>query len=171
MIEARELGVRRGTRDAAAGDAAAAPGPADAGAALTSFPAARRGLVAAVASLASSLRSDGTLDVIVDVSGRPERLPAPAERALYRVAHQSLATASLHARCSVVRVALSFEEDRVRLTVADDGTGLTEAIPDRGRAGSSGLRRVVAGAGGTFRIRNVRPRGAVVEADMPRGDG
>jgi signal transduction histidine kinase len=136
--------------------------------ALAFFPAARRGLVAAIRSLVASFRSDSGLDVIVDVSGRPARLPAKAERALYRVVHESLANAWRHARCSVVRVALAFDKDEVLLTVTDDGMGLTASIPDRGRVGTTSMRRAVNDVGGTFRVRNASPRGVVVEAAIPR---
>lgn len=135
--------------------------------ALAFFPAARHGLAPAVRSLAATFHG-GDLDVIVDVFGRPVRLPAPAERALYRVVHESLTNAQRHSRCSVVRVALSFERERVHLSITDDGTGLTETIPDRGRVGTSAMRAAVIDAGGTFHIRNARPRGAVVEAEIPR---
>lgn len=136
--------------------------------ALAFFPAARHGLAPAIRSLATSFRSDSELDVIVDVIGRPVRLPASAERALYRVVHESLANAWRHARCSAVRVALSFEREGVHLTVTDDGTGLTETIPDRGRVGTSSMRRAMTDVGGTFHIRNAHPRGAIVEAAIPR---
>lgn len=134
--------------------------------ALAFFPAARHGLAPAVRSLAATFH--GELDVIVDVLGRPVRLPAPAERALYRVVHESLTNGKRHYRCSAVRVALSFERERVHLSITDDGTGLTETIPDRGRVGTSAMRRAVADVGGTFHIRNARPRGAIVEAEIPR---
>ncbi len=136
--------------------------------ALAFFPAARRGLVPAITSLAAAFRADSGLDVIVDVSGRPARLPPKAERALYRVVHESLANAWRHARCSVVRVALAFEKSSVLLTVTDDGMGLTSSIPDRGRVGTNSMRRAVTDVGGTFRIRNAQPRGVVVEAEIPR---
>lgn len=137
--------------------------------ALAFLPAARHGLAPSIRSLATSVRTEGALDVIVDVVGHPVRLPAPAERALYRVVHESLVNAWRHARCSAVRVALSFERERVHLTVTDDGTGLTQTIPDRGRLGTSSMRRAMTGIGGTFHIRNAHPRGAVVEASVPRG--
>jgi signal transduction histidine kinase len=136
--------------------------------ALAFFPAARRGLVPAIKSRAASFRADSGLDVIVDVTGRPVRLSPKAERALYRVVHESLANAWRHARCSVVRIALGFDKTSVVLTVTDDGMGLTESIPDRGRIGTNSMRRAVNDVGGTFRIRNARPRGAVVEAEIPR---
>ena len=136
--------------------------------ALAFFPAAGRGLVPAIKSLSAAFRADSGLDVIVDVSGRPARLPAKTERALYRVVHESLANAWRHARCSVVRVALVFDKSAVSLTVTDDGMGLTESIPDRGRVGTNSMRRSVTDVGGTFRIRNARPRGVVVSAEIPR---
>lgn len=136
--------------------------------ASASFGADRRGLVPAVRSLASSVQTDCELDVIVDVFGRPIRLPVMTERALYRVVHASLANARRHARCSVVRVALSFDRHFVNLTVADDGTGLTQTLPDRGRTGTSDMRQAIAEIGGTFHIRNALPRGVVVRAEIPR---
>ena len=136
--------------------------------ALAFFPAARHGLVPAIRSLAASFHADSELDVIVDVCGRPVRLSPRAERALYRVVHESLANAWRHARCSAGRVALSFEPRHVHLSVVDDGTGLTETIPDRGRVGTSSMRRAITEIGGTFHIRNARPRGAIVEAEIPK---
>ena len=136
--------------------------------ALAFFPSARRGLIPAITALAASFRGDSGLDVIVDVTGRSARLSAKAERALYRVVHESLANAWRHARCSVVRVAVAFEKDCVTLTVTDDGMGLTESIPDRGRVGTHSMRRAITDVGGTFHIRNARPRGVVVEAAIPR---
>lgn len=136
--------------------------------ALTFFPAARHGLAPAIRAFAESFHSDAELDVIVDVYGRPARLPAAAERALYRVVHESLTNAQRVSRCSAVRIALSFERERVHLSITDDGTGLTETIPDRGRTGTSHMRRAVTEAGGTFRLRNGKPRGAIVEAEIPR---
>jgi signal transduction histidine kinase len=135
--------------------------------ALALFPAARHGLAPALRSLGSSFHSDGDLDVIVDVYGHPLRLPAAAERALYRVVHESLANAR-QARCSVVRAALTFDAEVVHLEVADDGTGLTRTIPDRGRPGTGDMRRAVAEAGGIFHIRSARPRGVVIEAVIPK---
>lgn len=128
---------------------------------------ARTGAAEAIRSLAAALRSAGEIDVIVDIVGRPARLAPRADRALYRVVHESVATAWKHARCSVVRIALTFDRRHVHLSVVDDGTGLTETIPDRGRAGTSDMRRAVAEAGGTFRIRNAHPRGVLVEAEIP----
>lgn len=135
--------------------------------ALALFPAARHGLAPALRSLGSSFHADGELDVIVDVRGRPARLPAQVERALYRVVHESLASAR-HSRCSVVRVALTFDAAGVHLQVADDGTSLTGTIPDRGRPGTSELRRKIADAGGTLHIASAQPRGVVIDALIPK---
>ncbi|HEX2295378.1 MAG TPA: hypothetical protein VHN37_08730 [Actinomycetota bacterium] len=135
--------------------------------ALAFFPAARHGLAPALRSLASSFHVDGELDVIVDVYGPAVRLGAAVERALYRVVHEWLADAR-RSRSSVVRVVLAFDGDVVRLEVADDGTGLTETIPDRGRPGTNGLRRTVADVGGSFHIRNADPCGVRVEVRVPR---
>ena len=71
------------------------------------------------------------LDVLESRHGIDATLDAPAEpaapfatkQALYRIAQEALHNVVKHARAGSVRVALSFGDGRVRLTVADDGVG------------------------------------------------
>ena len=137
--------------------------------ALTFVPAARRGVVPAVRGLCRLVALDSGLDIVVDVSGRPVRLTAPAERALYRVVHEALTNAWRHARCSSVRVLLTFAADGVSVTVRDDGTGLARRTDDE-RAGKGlwSMRRTMAAVDGGLSVRNAEPRGTEVVARVPR---
>ena len=137
--------------------------------ALTFVPAARRGLVPAVRGLSRVVALDSGLDIIVDVRGRPVRLTAPAERALYRVVHEALTNAWRHARCSTVRVSVVFSSDEVSVAVRDDGVGLARLNDDdRSGKGLWSMRRTMAAVEGSLQLRNTPPRGTEVIATVAR---
>jgi signal transduction histidine kinase len=138
--------------------------------ALAFVPAARRGLVPAVRGLCRLVGLDSGLDIVVSVTGRPVRLPATSERALYRVVHEALTNAWRHARCTTVAVQITFERETVGVTVRDDGVGL--GVGDESIHTGNGLwsmRRTIGEVDGTVRVRNAKPRGAEVSATVPRG--
>ncbi|HEU0132155.1 MAG TPA: ATP-binding protein [Mycobacteriales bacterium] len=134
------------------------------------FVPARRGLVDSLRALARSVGADSGIDVAVRADGRARRLPAEAEQALFRVAHQALANAWRHARCTAVGVEVAYEPGAVRVRVRDDGVGLGQRPPDTSAGfGMSTMRRAVAGVGGTLRVANEEPHGVLVEARVPVG--
>ena len=67
----------------------------------------------------------------------PERFPEPVEVAAYFIASESLANAAKHSQASRITVLLAFENERLQLSVCDDGIG--GADPGRG-SGLIGLR-------------------------------
>jgi signal transduction histidine kinase len=137
--------------------------------ALTFVPAARRGLVPAVRGLCQLVALDSGLDILVDVTGRPVRLTAAAERALYRVVHEALTNAWRHARCSTVFVELAFTKTQVTVSVRDDGAGLTHRNDeDRAGKGVWSMRRTMAQVDGQLHVRGAEPRGTQVVAAVPR---
>ena len=137
--------------------------------ALSLFPAARRGLAASLRSLARSFQNDSGIDVIVDVEGAPARIAPRLERAVYRVAHEALTNAWKHARCSTIKVELTFTSSEVMLKVIDDGVGRgTPARRAQTRTGISSMRRAMTEVSGRLRISDVRPHGTCVEARVPR---
>ena len=72
-------------------------------------------------------------------SGTEPPLATETRTRLFSIAHNALTNAFLHARPARVEVRLSFEADRIRLSVSDDGVGLPEGYAERGR-GFSGMR-------------------------------
>ncbi|HEY7873797.1 MAG TPA: GAF domain-containing protein [Actinomycetota bacterium] len=137
--------------------------------ALAFFPAARRGVAAAIKSLSHNFEMDSGIEVLVQVEGAPVRLTPQVERALYRTAHEALANAWRHARCSTVVVELTFGKEELVLTVTDDGVGLGQALREEGpRVGLANMRKAIEEVGGSFRIRSAKPRGVRVEARVAR---
>jgi signal transduction histidine kinase len=135
--------------------------------ALAFFPEARRGIAPSLRALTGSFERDSGINTLFEVVGSVTRLSPAVERSLYRVAHEALTNAWRHARCSTVRVELTFKRDGVRLTVADNGIGLRQG-GEVITSGISGMRRALHEVGGSVRVRSLKPHGTLVEARIDR---
>jgi len=85
---------------------------------------------------------------------------------LYRIAQEAVTNAVRHGRASRITIRLDEFEDRLRLTVHDDGVGI--AAPARGGAGM-GLRIMAHRAtviGGTFQARSAPEGGTTVVCEV-----
>ena len=91
----------------------------------------------------------------------------PVEVAAYFIASESLANAAKHSQASHIAVLLAFENERLRLSIRDDGIG--GADPGRG-SGLTGLRDRVEALGGTLTIESGSGAGTSVTATLPAGD-
>ncbi|TDD79805.1 GAF domain-containing sensor histidine kinase [Actinomadura rubrisoli] len=99
------------------------------------------GLSAALATLAREVGNgpgpSGSIDVTVTVEGELEdALPDHVQTALYRIAQEAVGNSLRHASATCVDLLLEHFEDRVRLRVADDGTGFSirDACAQSGRS-------------------------------------
>jgi PAS domain S-box-containing protein len=114
-----------------------------------------RGLAAAL----EDLTADAPLPVLLDTEER--RYPPDVEAAAYFVAAEALANVAKHAQATHAVVTARADE-RLRITIADDGRG--GADPSRG-TGLRGLADRVAALGGTFSVES--GDGTVVSASLP----
>ena len=90
---------------------------------------------------------DGTgAHLVLDAD--PGRLSPTQARAVWFTAAEGLANATRHAPGAVVRLTLQAYDDRVRLTVTDDGPGGADAAG----SGLAGLRARAASAGGRLTV-------------------
>ncbi|MBF9128756.1 sensor histidine kinase [Plantactinospora sp. S1510] len=81
-------------------------------------------------NLVESARKAG-LPVVVNVSGeRPRPLPAPVDRAAYRIIQEALTNVTRHAGAATVAVELDYRDDALTVRIEDDGRG---ALGDGGR--------------------------------------
>jgi signal transduction histidine kinase len=92
------------------------------------------------------------------------RLPEPVEVAAYYVVSEALTNATKHARASVVCVAVQEQDDRLRLSIRDDGVG--GADPARG-SGLIGLRDRAEALGGSIEVSSPPGEGTLILVRLP----
>ena len=132
------------------------------------------GLPAALDALAERARVLMGVAVEVDVRlsdeehGADERLPLPVETAVYRVAQEALTNALKHAGARQVQILAHEIDDRIELTVRDDGGGFDPASATGG-FGLLGMRERVLLADGALTIDAEPGRGTVIVASIPSG--
>lgn len=119
----------------------------------------------AVDELVERARALG-LEVSFDTRGeRPGPLPEAVQLAAYRIIQESLTNARRHAAGAPARVGLSFEADRLLVTI-ENGPGATSNGSAGGSVGVIGMRERAASVGGTLTAAPV-PEGFRVAADLP----
>ncbi len=107
--------------------------------------------------------------VAVSVSSEVGPLRPSVEAALYRLAQESVTNAVRHARqASVIDVNVAADDDRVVLTVSDDGAPATFGAAGAPGYGLVGMEERVAIHGGTLRAGPDPDGGWTVEAVLPR---
>ncbi len=101
-------------------------------------------------------------------SGVEPQLDTETRVRLFSIAHNALTNAFLHASPGEVSVRLDFDDDSIRLSVSDDGTGLPGDYSERGR-GFSGMRTDAEKLGGTLIVGNgVDSVGTTITCVVPR---
>ena len=96
-----------------------------------------------------------------------ERFSEPVEVAAYFIASESLANAAKHSQATHIDVLLELENQRLSLSLRDDGIG--GADPGRG-SGLTGLRDRVDALGGTLEIESGSGAGTSLTATLPLAD-
>jgi signal transduction histidine kinase len=124
------------------------------------------GLVPALHELARSLGRNG---MIVTVDGPDERFPSAIELALYRTVQEALAGAGRHDRARRVKVKVESNENEIRCSIADDGSGVNSRSSASQRGlGLFGIRERLAALGGTLVSENRSDsRGTRLIASLP----
>ena len=95
------------------------------------------------------------------------RLPASVEVAAYYVVSESLTNVAKHAGATRVTVSCGLEDDRLAVTIADDGCGGADAAG----GGLRGLADRVEALRGAFRVESPAGGGTTVVALLPLADG
>ena len=134
------------------------------------------GLAAAVEFVADRTRAaDLAVDLrLDDRTGleRATRAPANVELAVFRIVEQALSNVVLHSAATKVVIDGVVGADEVRLTVRDDGRGLTSAdlqeAARRGRLGLASMRRRAELIGATLDVDGTPAKGTVVTVRWSR---
>jgi signal transduction histidine kinase len=106
------------------------------------------------------------LDVTLTITGDPPDLPAPTDRAIYRIVQESLTNVTRHAGASSATVVLDHLDDRVVVRVTDDGRARPGDVPQPGM-GLTGMRERVAALDGSLTAQPRPDGGFAVVAELP----
>ena len=118
-------------------------------------------------SHASTFTTITSIPTDVDQSGREPGLSTVSKRLLFSIAHNAMTNAYRHANADKVRISLSFEARRLRMSVADDGVGLPADYQERGH-GFTRMRADAERMGGRLETSTgAAGRGTVVSCTIP----
>jgi two-component system, NarL family, sensor histidine kinase DegS len=126
------------------------------------------GLVPTVRRYVDAFKEQTGLDVSVTVTGNERRLEPYIEVMLFRAIQELLGNAARHAQATMVRILLDMGQERVRVSVDDNGKGFDPESPQH--ANNLGLRLIRERAemlGGTFEIDSKIGKGTRVSFAVP----
>lgn len=133
---------------------------------LTSTQPAGR-LSAALEALVEKARGRFQGSVALDVRGDERDVGPRVTSQLLRIVQEALNNAWKHAEAAHVSVEVVYEDDRLRLSVCDDGLGFNPAERPSGHMGLSGMERRVAELGGRLLIDSAPGRGTAIRVELP----
>lgn len=129
------------------------------------------GLAAALRDVSAGLAARG-VDMTVEIDPTAvDRLDEEQQEAVFRVGQEALRNAKRHARAAAVRLAITLDEDVVRLEVADDGLGFDDDSATS-RPDSFGRRLMAdqaARVGASLAVRTAPGAGTAIRMEVPVG--
>jgi two-component system, NarL family, sensor histidine kinase UhpB len=128
------------------------------------------GLVSALAVLAQRLAERSTLDVVEHIAPDLPQLTPEAELVIYRVAQEALTNVARHSSSDQAELRLGTEDNRLVLTVRDQGKGL--ALDNLPGTGMRGMRERASLIGAKLQVTNNSTNGGCeVRLDVPTQAG
>ena len=106
--------------------------------------------------------------IAVDYHARlPERLPADAETALYRIVQEALTNIVKHAQATHVSLVVTRQRGSVKAVIEDDGVGFEQEATREDGLGLLGMRERLQLVGGRFTIESAPESGTTIVAEVP----
>ena len=127
------------------------------------------GLVGALRKLAQAYSTRLGITVTADV--KPVALDVKTEHALLRIAQEALANAARHSSATLISLRLASEENRVKMSITDNGKGFaaSEGVEGYG-LGLQLMQERVEELHGTFDLKTAPGQGTCISVDVPRED-
>jgi two-component system sensor histidine kinase DegS len=126
------------------------------------------GLVPTVRRYAEAFKEQTSLDVNVTVTGNEKRLETYLEVMLFRAIQELLGNAARHSQATQIKVLLDVGDDRVRVSVEDNGKGFDpEAVQQGASLGLKLIRERAEMLGGNFELDSAIGRGARISFGVP----
>jgi signal transduction histidine kinase len=129
------------------------------------------GLLPALEGLLTNIRASG-IEAELLIAGEQRRLSPEVELELYRIVQEALHNVRWHAQASQVTIAIEFGQDRVRISVQDDGQGFevlgtTSDLASMGKFGLVGIAERARLLGGQSSVQSELGVGTTVTVDVP----
>lgn len=126
------------------------------------------GLAPTIRRYADAFKEQTGLDVNVAITGHERRLEPYLEVMLFRAIQELLGNTARHSQATLVKVALDMGEDRVRVTVDDNGKGFDpDATQQENNLGLKLIRERAEMLGGNFEIDSAIGKGARILFAVP----
>lgn len=119
------------------------------------------GLVPTVRRYSDAFKEQAGLDVVVTITGSERRLEPYLEIMLFRAVQELLGNAARHSEATQVKVLLDMGEDRIRVSVDDNGKGFDpEAVQQSTSLGLKLIKERAEMLGGSFETDSTPGKGA-----------
>ena len=130
------------------------------------------GLVAALEWMADKLNSESRVKTEIQVSMPDINLPREYQLVLFRIAQEAVTNIKKHAAASKAIIKLEPGEEKIRMTISDNGKGFEVPSPlnsvgDVGKLGIIGMLERAELLGGTLDIESNPNRGTTVTVEIP----
>lgn len=126
------------------------------------------GLVPTVRRYSDAFKEQAGLDVSLNVTGNERRLEPYLEVMMFRAIQELLGNAARHSQATLVKIMLDLGEDRVRVSVDDNGKGFdADAIQQGNSLGLKLIRERAEMLGGTFEIDSNVGKGTRISFAVP----
>jgi len=126
------------------------------------------GLVPTVRRYSDAFKEQAGLDISVTVTGTERRLEPYLEVMLFRAIQELLGNTARHSQASQVKIVLDMGEDRIRVSVDDNGKGFdAETIQQSNNLGLKLIRERAEMLGGNFEIDTNIGRGTRIAFAVP----
>ncbi|GAH97631.1 unnamed protein product, partial [marine sediment metagenome] len=130
------------------------------------------GLIPALKSLAKGLQEYDGIDTDLKVLGGERRFSPEVESLLFRIVQEALNNIRRHAQASEAQVVMEFAEDRIKVTISDNGRGFE--LPGRlddftrsGKLGLAGMQERARLLGGTIEVKSRPRKGTTLIVEVP----
>jgi two-component system sensor histidine kinase DegS len=126
------------------------------------------GLVPTVRRYAEAFKEQTGLDISVMITGNERRLEPYLEVMMFRAIQELLGNAARHSQATLVKIMLDLGEDRVRVSVDDNGKGFDPETVQQGNSlGLKLIRERAEMLGGNFEIDSTLGTGARILFAVP----
>lgn len=130
------------------------------------------GLVPTVRRYVDVFKDKSGVNTVFQFAGIERRLESHQEVTIFRAIQELLSNARDHSQASQIRVQMDVDEQRVRVSVEDNGQGFdvdAALAPGHKTIGLSTMKERIELLGGTFQVQSRVGEGSRIDLDVPAG--